>query len=58
MTWIMFLWITGGRIVAPTIASQEFANRAACVKAAIALQGEFGIDFHFMCLEKGKGKGK
>lgn len=54
MTVVLFFWLLKSNPI--LLQTQEFNSRQACVKAAKALQAEFGKDFRFMCVDKGKTK--
>jgi len=54
MSWVLIFWIISGNTY--TTATAQFNTRAACAKAAVGLQQQFGQNFGFQCVEKGKVK--
>lgn len=56
MQFVLFFWFMSANTINPVLASQDFNSRASCVKAAQVLEHEFGADFRFACVEKGKVK--
>lgn len=52
MTWVLLFWLINAN--GNTVASAEFNSRKACVDAALGMQRQWGLDFGFQCVEKGK----
>lgn len=54
MSWVLIFWIFTGN--GYTVSTADFNTRTACAKAALGLSQQFGRDFGFQCVEKGRVK--